>query len=127
MGLSAEWREGEVVVGVDQRLYSAFIRRIGVVDLVAVSEEDAEALPLAADIPGRAPLDERGLVLVVVLHRSDGLVVGDVEVVVEVTAKGRVPRNRPAHSCPERQELAQWGAGDECDRRVESVQVLLVA
>src|SRR5258705_12263259 len=120
MGLPAEWGEVEVVVGVDQRLYAAFIRRIGVVDLAAVSEKAAEALPFPADMPGQAPVDERGLVLVVVLHRSDGLVVGDVEVVIEVTAKGRVPGNRPAHSCLERQELAQWGARDECDRRVES-------
>ena len=79
--------------------------------------------PLPAEQP------TRGLVLllgpVVVLDRRDGLVERDVEVVVEVGAERRVPRERPAPFLPCTRSIFAIGARETSrERGVTRVQVL---
>src|ERR1700704_3765638 len=82
------------------------VGRIRVVDPAVVANEDTDALPVGT--VGRhvsQPLAlEGGFVFVVVFDRRYRLVVADMQVVVEVTALRRVPRQVPAHA---RLELAQ--------------------
>ena len=73
------------------------------------------------------PSQEFRLAEVVVLDRRHRFVVGDVEVVVEIAARRRVPREAPAHAPLVRRELRERRARDDRERRVARVQVREVA
>ena len=101
-------REVEVVVGADQQVGPARIGRIGVEDVAAgVLVEDAQAVMLAFGEPWLAIPQKLGLGSVVVLDGGYGFIRGDVEVVVEVAAIGRHPREPPAHALFECLEVGQ--------------------
>src|SRR5207302_4110839 len=75
------------------------------------------------DVVERPGLLMLGLGSVVVLHRGDGLVERDLEVVVEVTGVGRIPGERPALARLVRLDLRQRSARDHGERGVTGVQV----
>jgi hypothetical protein len=110
--LSAERSQVQVLVGAAQQVDDGEIGGVGVQDGVAVAEEDAHAALLAGTGgPGLAHVDQLLLGPEVPHDRRDVLVVRHVEVVVEVAAQGRVPRERPAHPLPERLDFADRRAG----------------
>lgn len=74
-------------------------------------------LPLRAELLDGLEIDQRG---------GDGLVIGGVEIVVEIRAEGGVPRHRPAHLLFEGFNGAIRRAGNHHQRRVAGVQVLKV-
>jgi hypothetical protein len=99
-------------------------------DVVAVAQEAADAghldRLLGLQHPPRAATGGRDLVAaaVVDLERRDGLVDRGVEVVVEVAAERRVPREVPALAHPVVVELRERCARDGRERRVADVQML---
>src|SRR5436309_7753098 len=90
--LTAERREIEQVVGVEQRVEAALVGRVGVEDAIAIAEEHAQAFPLAFVRPALGLRGDRRVVVDGVLR-----VERHTKVVVEVGPVRRQPRERPAH------------------------------
>ena len=68
--------------------------------------------------------DQSFFVLVIVGDGALGLVLGSVEIVIEIAVIGRIPRDvRPAHAGLEGLDLVNRGAGDESESGVTRVQV----
>ena len=65
MLVSTKRREVEIVEGADEQSIPAFVRRIGVVDVVAVAEKDTRPVSLGRSVPG-----EIGEISIVVLDRA---------------------------------------------------------
>src|SRR2546428_12475931 len=61
--LPAERREIEQVVGVEQRIETALVGRIGVEDAIAVAKEHAQAFPLSSMWSALGLLGDRRLVV----------------------------------------------------------------
>ena len=99
--------------------------RVGMENLVAVSEEAAESglLTRLIDDESEAGCAKLALVPVIEHDRGDGGVERDVEVVVEVTAVGRVPGEVPAFAGFVDGDLAEWRARDGGEGRLASGQV----
>src|SRR5216683_6796248 len=109
--LTAERREIEQVVGVEQQVEAALVGRVRMEQAIAVPEEDAQPLPLAFARPAFGLGGDRR----VVVHRMR-LVERHPEVVIEVGPEGRQPRKRPTHALLEGFDLFEWRARDhgEC-------------
>src|SRR5258708_37461385 len=101
--LPAACGEVEPVICAVEHVAAPRIARVRVEDTVAVAQESAHSEHLTRPPPPL--LAEFGEAPVVVLDRGDGLVEGDVRVVVEVAAEGGKPGDRPAHPPPERPRL----------------------
>ena len=65
MLVSTKRREVEIVEGADEQSIPAFVRRIGMVDVVAVTEKDTRPVRLGHSVPG-----EIGDISIVVLDRA---------------------------------------------------------
>jgi hypothetical protein len=69
--LTTERGEVEIVVGAEQQVAAARIRRIGVEDAVTIAQADTRVRLLTLEKPGLAPLLDLRLAPVVVLDRRD--------------------------------------------------------
>src|SRR5712691_1126349 len=122
--LAAERRQVEELVGRAEQLNDQAVAGPGTQDGAAVPEEDAEAALLAGPGgPGLAPVGQLLRGPEVVLDGRDALVVGHVEVVVEVASQRRIPRESPAHPLPEGLDLADRSPGYRRVRGVVRMQV----
>src|SRR5262249_34964041 len=86
--LPTERRQVKEVVRVEGQIKAPLVGRVRVKDTVAFAQEDAQAGQLALLRPELARLHQLRGVRVVVLDAARVLVQRDVEVVVEVAAKG---------------------------------------
>jgi hypothetical protein len=82
--LAAERGEVEVIERAVEQVGASSVGGVGVEDVRLAAEEGAEAVAFASAVVAHG--QEFGLVAVVVLDRRDGLVAGNVEVVVELAA-----------------------------------------
>src|SRR3569833_2120069 len=123
--LTAKRGDVEEVERGEEAVEPAGVGRIGMVDGVAVSEEDAHAGHLALEKP-LAALQDLVLVLVVILARPDGFVQGDLEVEVEVAAVARHPGELPARLVLVGRDLVDGAAGDSTEGRGLGAEVARV-
>src|SRR5258708_10510511 len=109
--LTAERREIEQVVGVEQRVEAALVGRVRVEQAIAVPEEDAQPFPLAFVRPACGLGGDRRVVVA-----RMRLVESHPEVVIEVGPERRHPRKGPAHALLEGFDLVEGRARDhgEC-------------
>ncbi len=95
-------------------------------DVLALAEKGTHALLLASRSPTQPPLLQRRLVPVVVLNGRNRLILRHVEVVVEIRAEGRIPREAPAHALLERFNLGDGRAGHGGEGGVARLEVAQV-
>src|SRR5262245_61959856 len=108
--------EVENLVGAHQGLDATGVRGISVIDSAVLEREDTQTLPLRF---GRVDMPE------VVVGALGALLFGEggAEVVVEVGAERRNPRESPSHLSPVVLELRQWGYRRTNEGNVAAVQM----
>src|ERR1700730_10500284 len=114
-------------VGIRKRFGAARVYRVGVENLVAESEEDAEAVFLTLHAIWSVLCLHLGKVSVVVFDRRNVLVERDIKVVIEVAAKRRIPWNTPPHLRFTGFELRQRSARNQRERCIVVIQVRQIA
>jgi hypothetical protein len=114
--------EVEEVVGGVEEVNAAFVRGVCVEDMAAgIAVKGADAFAFA-DIEAVGGVVVDGGVVFVLFGRE-----GDVEVVIEITAVGRIPVEFPAHALFEGFDFFEAGAGDDGEGGVARGKVVLEA
>src|SRR5579859_6861173 len=112
--LAAKGGQVEQGVGADERVGTPAVGRVGVEDLLAVTEEAAEAGEFGGLLVAERPGDRT----VVVVDQAAVRVQGDTVVVVELAAETGVPGEGPAALLGLRRDLVVGGAGGQHEVRL---------
>lgn len=91
-------------------------------DIAAYAEKHAESMTFALDHIGSDCLLQLRLVTIVIFDGRDIFIQGDVKVVVEIAAVGRIPGNSPAVQFLVGCEFGKWSTGDQDERGVAIAQ-----
>lgn len=124
--LPSQWSKIQQSIRHKQRVKSSCKRRVSMKDLVPLSEKHTHPWTLSLH---KSPhhwipvIQYFLLVLVIILDRSNSLIIGDMEVVVEIRAERRIPREVPTHSLFEFLDLSNWSTRNEYQACLSGMQV----
>jgi len=129
--LPSQRRDVKEKVSIQETLCTPSISRIGVINIAILRIEDTESRLLSGETISIAFVDNRLLILIIVLDGSDRLVNCDVEIIVEILFEGRIPWDVivPTHALLEGQDLVDGCARDQgvgCIARVEMAEIRCV-